>query len=470
MDITEPENVEKWAVKTFGAAECGDPRRTDRLIKVASALAKNPSASLPCALETWGETLGAYRFLDNPAINYEQILSPHWNQTYHEATHCPRTLLLGDTTEMDFSTHKAVEGLGPIGNSREDLGFSLHTVLAMDPQTQRLLGCLTQEPFLRKLAPLGETKAQRKKRERESQVWERSVKQIGRVPQNSQWIYVGDSGSDIYTFWQTCEDLGYDFVLRVAQNRVVEVLPEDAPEDALEDPNEHYLKTLIRAKPASSAHFLAIAAHHHHPKREAFLQMSFQKVQVQPPTHGASLRETALTAWVVRVWETHPPEGIEALEWILLSTIPITCPTDAWEVVQWYGWRWLLEDFHKALKTGCCMEQRFLQSVEALWKLLAVLTPIALRLLLIRQAAQQDEEIPASEVVSQEIIRVVIHLDKRHLDIVTAKHLWHTIARLGGYLDRTCDGPPGWQTLWKGWMRVMYTLEGVHLAAHFSSP
>ena len=77
---------------------------------------------------------------------------------------------------------------------------------------------------------------------------------------------------------------------------------------------------------------------------------------------------------------------------------------------------------------------------------------------------------PATNVVSQEVIRVVIHLDKRHRDIVTAKQLWHAIARLGGYLDRTCDGPPGWQTLWKGWIRVMYTLEGVHLAVHFSSP
>jgi hypothetical protein len=466
MDITEPENVEKWAVKTFGAVECGDPRRTDRLIKVASAWASNPSASLPCAQETWGETLGAYRLLDNPAISYEEIISPHWSQTYHEATQCPRTLLLGDTTEMDFSTHKAVKGLAPIGNSREDLGFSLHTVLAMNPQTQQLLGCLTQEPFLRKLVPKGETKTQRKKRERESQVWERSVKQIGRVPPNCQWIYVGDSGSDIYTFWQTCEDLGYDFAVRVAQDRVIEISPDDAPEDG----EGNYLKTLARALPATSAHFLHIPAHEHQPKRKVFLQMSFQKVRVQPPLHGDSLRKTDLTAWVVRVWETHPPQGQEPLEWILLTTVPILCPADAWEVVQWYRWRWLLEDFHKALKTGCRMELRYLQNVEALWKLLAIFTPIALRLLLLRQTAQQAEETPAVEVVSQEVIRIVIHLDKRHRDIVTAKQLWHAVARLGGYLDRTGDGPPGWQTLWKGWMRVLYTLEGVHFAAHFSSP
>ena len=98
----------------------------------------------------------------------------------------------------------------------------------MNPQTQHIRGCMTLEPFMRKLAPALETKAQRKKRERESQVWERSVHQIGRVPEMHHWIYVGDSGSDVYPFWQTCEELGYDFVLRVAQDRDVELPHVDA--------------------------------------------------------------------------------------------------------------------------------------------------------------------------------------------------------------------------------------------------
>lgn len=244
---------------------------------------------------------------------------------------------------------------------------------------------------------------------------------------------------------------------------------EIAAEDALEDCDEKYLKTLARALPATAARFLSVPAHEHQPKREVFLQMSFQKVHIQPPMHGDCLRKTDLVAWVIRVWETHPPQGQEPLEWILLTTVPILSPADAWEVVQWYRWRWRMSDFHKALKTGCRMEQRSLQCVEALWKLVAILTPIALRLLLIRQAAQQTEDVPAAQVVSQDVISVMIHLDPRHRQIVTAKQLWHAIARLGGYLDRTCDGPPGWQTLWKGWMRVMQTLEGVRFACQFSS-
>jgi Transposase DNA-binding/Transposase Tn5 dimerisation domain len=465
MDEETLQQSENWAVATFGAAELGDPRRTDRLVKVASALAKNPSASLPHASETWGETLGAYRFLNNPTLGYEDIIMAHWTQTYHEAAQGARTLLLADTTEMDFSTHSALEGLAPIGNSRENIGFSVHTVLAMNPQTQQILGCLTQEPFRRNLAPKGETKAQRRKRDRESQVWEHSVQHIGRVPENCQWVYVGDSGSDVFTFWQHCEQLGYDFVLRVAQDRVIEIPAGDAAEEL----DETHLKTLARALPSQEAHAVTIAAHHHHPKREALLQMSFQKVCVHPPLNGAFLQKTQLTAWVVRVWETHPPEGVEPLEWILLSTIPILVPADAWEVVEWYGLRWTLEDFHKALKTGCHMEKHFLQTVQAQWRLLAILTPIALRLLQIRTLAQQASETPATDAVSPDVVQVVTLLQKRPCEIVTAKHLWHAIARLGGYLDRKCDGPPGWQTLWKGWMRIMDVLEGVHLALHFSS-
>ena len=434
MEQEPLQHADKWAAQTFRAAELGDPRRTDRLIKIANALAENPSASLPHALETWGETQGGYRFLSNPAFGYEDLLLPHWSQTYNAATQCSRTLLLADTTEFDFTTHNALKGRGPVGNSREDIGFSLHTMLAMDPQTQEILGCMMLSPFIRQLAPIGETKAERKKRGRESHVWEESVLQIGRVPKHCQWIYVSDSNSDVYTFWQTCEDLGYDFVLRVAQDRNVEISQEDVQAEL----DEGHLKTLARALPGVDAHLVSIPAQHAQPRREARLHINFQKVHVQPPVNGASLRKTEIAAWVVRVWESQPPEGQEPLEWILLTTLPIACPSEAWEVVQWYGWRWLLEDFHKALKTGCRMEHHNLQSMEAQWKLLAVLTPIALRLLVIRHTAQQAGNTPATDVVSQKAIQVIVFLDRRHRSITTAQDLWHAIARLGGYLDRKC--------------------------------
>src|SRR5690242_17064860 len=106
MNMKELEKVEKWAVQTFGTAELGDLRRTDRLVKMAMVLAENPAASLPKSMRNWGETLAAYRFLGNEAITHEQILVPHWMQTREEAMRRKRVLLAADTTDMNLSTHK----------------------------------------------------------------------------------------------------------------------------------------------------------------------------------------------------------------------------------------------------------------------------------------------------------------------------------------------------------------------------
>ncbi len=173
---------------------------------------------------------------------------------------------------------------------------------------------------------------------------------------------------------------------------------------------------------------------------------------------------------VVRVWEPEPPEGVEALEWILVTSVVVNTIDDAWQRITWYKWRWLIEDFHKVLKTGCILEDRCLKTVESMCNLLGVLTPTAMRLLWLRQTAQTAPQTPASEVISKDVIQVVLHLDKRPKATLTALDLWHTIARFGGYLDRKSDPPPGWQTLWKGWIYVQAVLEGVALGRQFAAP
>jgi hypothetical protein len=466
MDVEGLEHPDKWAVETFGTAELGDLRRTDRLVKMATAIAENPSASLPESMRNWADTLAAYRFLDNLDVTHEQIMQPHWKTTREEALHHARVLLPADTTDINLSSHETAEGLGPIGRGSKAQGFFVHTVLAMDADSQQLLGCMYQEPFVRQPAPKGETKAQRKKRVRESQIWERSIQAIGSVPEKQKWIYVGDRGSDIYTFWQTCEKLGYDFVVRVAQDR--RVLLDEEPE--AEDPEVQRLKTLARSLPEHSGQVLHIPSQRQRPARDAFLKISWQEVRIQPPVNGAVLSKTEVKAWVVRVWEPEPPDGGEALEWILLTTVPVQSVEDAWERVRWYRWRWLLEDFHKVLKTGCGIEVRRKQTVEAMWNLLAILTPMAMRLLWLRQTAQTAPDTPATEVVSPEVIYVVTQLDKRPGANLTARDLWHTIASFGGYLNRKSDPPPGWQILWKGWLYIQTVLQGVRLAARFPPP
>jgi len=464
MNVKELEKVENWAVETFGAAELGDPRRTNRLVKVAAALGENPSVSLPRSMRNWADTQGTYRFLNNEAITHEQIMMPHWIQTRSEAEQRSQVLLIGDTTDVNLSSHKATTGLGPVGRGKKAQGFFVHSVLAVDAKDKQLLGCMGQEPFVREPAPEQETKAERNARWRESLIWEQSIERIGPVPANTQWIYVGDRGSDIFRFWQHCQELRYDFVTRVAQNR--NVLVEE--EEEQEDQTAQHLKTLARRLPSQGVRVLTVPAERGRPEREALVNISWSQVTIQPPCDAMASQQVGMKVSLVRVWEPEPPEGVEALEWILVTSVTVTTAEDAWQRVTWYKWRWLIEDFHKVLKTGCLLEDRCLQTVEAFCNLLGILTPTAMRLLWLRQTAQTAPDTPATEVISKEVIQVVLHLDKRPEATLTAKDLWHTLARFGGYLDRKSDPHPGWQTLWKGWIYLQTVLEGVHLARHFT--
>ena len=124
MDREGLEHVDKWAVENFGTAELGDLRRTDRLVKMATALAENPSASLPESMRNWGDTLAAYRFLDNEVVTHEQIMLPYWVMTREEAMQHSRVLLVADTTDINLSSHETAEGLGPIGRGKNAKGFA----------------------------------------------------------------------------------------------------------------------------------------------------------------------------------------------------------------------------------------------------------------------------------------------------------------------------------------------------------
>src|SRR2546421_12183138 len=172
MNTETLQNAEAWAVETFGAAELGDVRRTDRLVKIASVLGENPSVSLPASMRNWADTHAAYEFLSNERVNHEQIMLPHWAQTRSEAEQRSQVLMIGDATEVNLSTHKATKGLGPVGRGSSAQGFFVHSVLAVDAKDKQLLGCIDQQPFVREPAPEKETKAERNARWRESLIWD----------------------------------------------------------------------------------------------------------------------------------------------------------------------------------------------------------------------------------------------------------------------------------------------------------
>lgn len=456
MTTQELLNATSWAEQTFGKVQLHDMRRTRRAVQAASKLAENPEGSLPAQMQTWKESKALYRLLDEPDVSFAALMQPHVQQTREQANAQEVVLLVQDTTDIDLSHRHKIRGVGQIGNER-GRGFFVQTVLAVVADSREIVGCIAQEPFVRTPAPAGEQRSQRRKREvRETDVWMRQIQSIGTPDAASLWVHVGDRGADMFPFFQACQATHTHFLVRAAQNRRTQIG---------EDEIGYSLKE-ARSWVSQASRPFELAARHGHQKRSTQLQVAFGQMTLLPPRHDPKASKEPLPVWVVRVWEEQAPEGEEPLEWILLTSVPTTTLESAWERVQWYAHRWLVEDYHQCLKSGCRIEHRQLQSVEGLMRLLGLLSPLAVRLLQVRETARQDPERPAQEVIEPLTLAVLAQRCGLSPQTMTLGTFWTEVARLGGYLARRRDGPPGWRTIWKGWLSLQALLEGVHLAGH----
>lgn len=444
----------EWADRTFAAVDLGDRRRERRAVSIAASLMRHPHATLPQQLRKPSALKAAYRLLDEADVTHAALCQPHWLATREQAGRQNLVLLIQDTTEVDYSHHPKTEGLGPIGNG-DGRGYLLQTVLAVVPEPRQVLGLAVQEPFLRQPQTKGQSSYQRRARPRESQIWSRCVELIGSPPQASSWVHVGDRYSDIFDFLETCRHQRCDFLVRVAQDRRVEVEPGQVVS----------LLTSIRSLSGADQRDLELPTRPKQPARTARVAVSFQAATLHPPAH--SRRKPSLAVWLIRVWEPNPPPEVsEPLEWILVTSVPTATVAAAWERVSWYRCRWLAEDYHQCLKSGCQLEQRQLQSYAALVRLLGFLALIAVRLLQLREIARLAPERLAREVLPAELVRVVAYLVNVPVDDLTLERFWRSVAQRGGHQGRKGDGPPGWKTIWRGWLEIQQLLEGVHLAMY----
>jgi hypothetical protein len=167
---------------------------------------------------------------------------------------------------------------------------------------------------------------------------------------------------------------------------------------------------------------------------------------------------------VVVVEEIDPPADAEPIHWTLLTTIPVESFEDAWRVVGWYEDRWLVEEWHKALKTGCCLESRQLQSMDRLLPLTGVLSVVAVLLVQIKHAARTRPNQPASESVPTLWLKLLQAKRKTKTYEITNYEFWRAVAKPGGFLGRRHDGEPGWQLIWRGWKQLHTLVEGALLA------
>src|SRR5437868_5566280 len=236
----------------------------------------------------------------------------------------------------------------------------------------------------------------------------------------------------------------------------------------VEESEEEIKYSLMRARswPSQASRPFEVPARHGRQARSTQLQLAFGQMTLWPPRNEPRASKEPLTVWVIRVWEEQAPEGEQPLEWVLLTSVPTTTLEQAWERVDWYRRSFLVEDYHQCLKSGCRIEQRQLQTVDALIRLLGLLSPLAVRLLQVRACAREDPQRPAYEVIEPLMLAVLAeHAGQSPLSM-TVGTFWIEVARMGGYLARSHDGPPGWRTIWKGWLSLQTLLEGAHLILH----
>ncbi len=476
MEVKDVVCAQEWAEQTYGAAQLGHVARTRRAVVIAAAMAAEPAGSVPAQQHSQAATKAVYRFCENAHVSYEALMQPHWQQTRTDASRYQQVLLVQDTTQVDYQAHPKTTGLGPIGNGTHQ-GFLLQSVLAIEPMSHEVLGVLQQEPFLRQPAPKQERSQQRAQRAHEAQVWERAVAAIGSPPAGVQWIHVGDRGSDDFAFMRACEATRTHFLIRVAQDRLVDeevqrgqeaVKPRPHRTRRPEEQQPEPLKTVVARWPVRGAQVVDVPPEHERQARTAQLSLSWGQVRLHPPQESKDPDRRPIVVWVLHVWEAQPPEGVEALEWYLLTSVPTESESEAWQRVQWYRQRWTVEDYHHGLKTGCRIEARQLQSYEGLRRLLGFLAPVAVRLLQVRWHARQTPDQPAVQVLPRMLVHLVALKTGGSVEEMTIEQCWKKIAQLGGYLGRKSDGPPGWKTLWHGWLHLQDLLEGAQLAIQLS--
>jgi hypothetical protein len=448
----------QWAQTEFALAELGDRRRTRRLVQMASCLARTPTGTLPQAFPAWKDLKAAYRFLDHLEFGPSEIQQAHRQQTLEACRQPGEYLLIEDTTELDYSSHRRTEQLGFIGNGR-GRGLWLHSTLAVRVEGWDLnqepegvaLGLLEQRSWIRAQSGLRRQPwRQRMSRPRESDRWAKVLDQIGSPARGGQWIYLADREADFYEPIQRCQRNGVDFIIRGFRDH------------KLAGGQEHLLAALAKA-PAVGAMKVALRGRQGEAAREATVSLRSCRVKWVGPWRPQGMQED-VEVNVVEVRESAPPPGAEALHWILLTSLPCQRLVELKRVVARYAMRWWIEQYHKALKSGAGVEESQLGKGFRIENLLAVLAILAVRLVntqwLARNRPDEPVEIQSFGASALEILSAKYQTPKGGW---TNRTVLIAVARLGGFLARKHDGLPGWQTIWRGWSQLMCMCDGLEI-------
>lgn len=455
-NASEGVSVPSVASEFLGAC-LPDRRLGARLIRIAEACCSAPEKGFPQVAGSDSQLEGIYRFLRNRRVSYGAVMEAHVERTAERVQAVGTAVVVHDTTEMQFRGEVRREGLGFLRG--KDQGFLVHCALAVAADgSKRPLGVMGLKPWVRSgparsesMPPHRSGSEYAKQTDKESDRWAELVEQSAKRCGDAKLVHVMDREADAYPLLNRMRKQGHAFVVRMARNRVVSAEGSDEWErlSAVVSRAEDLLEVevpLSRRKGSNVPR--ARRAFAPRDSRIARLRFSAARVSIKRP-HYLSDVPASLPINVVRVHEVGAPEGTDPVEWVLATSEPIESREDVEAIVNFYRTRWLIEEFFKSLKTGCSFEHRQLESYHALLNALALFVPIAWQLLLLRNLARTKPNEPASAVLSQNQVQVLVACSKKRLpSSPTVREALYAVAALGGHLRN--NGDPGWQVLGRG--------------------
>jgi len=445
-------DVEVWSRRVFGLCKLGDRRLVQRLLVIGSMFARHPLCTIPeCSGGSRALMEGAYRFIENDGVDPDAIAEGGFTSTVTDAADHETLLLVQDTTTLSF-THSVRGELGDLGHPYDHLGgWLVHNSLLLEGERGHAVGLVDQAWWTRDRATAGKSRDRKKRRyeDKESYKWEsasrRSAERLG--PElMSRVIMVGDREADGFDFLSYNIDAGQRFVLRVRSDRRLQGEPE-------------HLWAHLESQPSLGTVEVAVQQRGGRKKRVATVHLRSAQVTLPAPSGKTG---DPVKMWAVYVHEDDPPDGVEALSWMLFTTEAAPDLKSALQVKQFYQWRWKVEEFHKAWKSGCGGEALQMPFADNLRRTLQILAFVGVYLLQLRDAANDTPELPCTALLKDEEWRLLwLSTSKQHLPSKPPGMRWahQTLGRLGGWMDTARTGRVGWKALWKGYVKLT---DGIH--------
>ena len=438
-----------WVNEELSGANFNDKRLSNRLLAITDALRQKSELSIPAAMATWGDTIATYRFFDNEKVTPDKILEPHIASTIKRIKANKIALCIQDTSEINYSSKSDIEGLGPL-NTNTHRGFLLHPTIAITPDRE-FLGIITTKMYTRE--SIGNKGANRDRpiEEKESIRWLESFESVDGLARNcpdTLIVNITDREGDIYELFNETSGLrnsdGAHWLVRASYNRVVT--------------KDKKLWDAITQEAVCGHIEFKLPKRGNVPARTVKQELRIGKVRL-----GGSRREGValppLDVTAVLAKEIDTPEGAKPIEWLLLSSLPVSGKNWALILMSWYLCRWEIEIFFKTLKSGCTIEKLQLEHVNNLYNCIALYMIIAWRIMYIRSMGLKNPEGSCELIFTdnewQSVYCVVNKTKEIPLQPPTIYQIIILIAKLGGFLGRKGDGYPGVKTMWIGFQRMV---------------